>query len=116
MVDAPRKEWLEVYTTLYKTAFDPDPKVRIASILTIGYIVEEVHPKETVPDYFFNYKDFFTKGIKKNILISLIGNFNHANEELIKTALDALIKFCPMIKSFTKDDVNKFDFLFLYYF
>jgi len=78
---------LDLYVILYKTALDPDPKVRMSSILTIGYISEEVNP------IFFNAVN------KNNFLFAIISNLDVTNAELIKTALDAFIKFCPIIKS-----------------
>ena len=55
--------------------------------MTIGYIAEEVNPF------------YLDVAHKNNFLFALISNFDPTNAELINTALDAFIKFCPMIKS-----------------
>jgi len=93
-IETPRNEWMEIYDILYKTALVEDPKVRLSSVLTIGYISEEVDPNS------------LSELHKNNLLYAIITNINLEYLELNNITLDAFIKFIPMIKSNMEVEVN----------
>jgi len=92
---------LELFDILYTNALDDSPLVRISSILTIGYISDEINP------------DLISNEQKNNFLFRILLNLNPENEELINTALDALIKFLPMIRSNIEAEVKYFLIYFI---
>ena len=84
-IEIPRGEWTELLVNLCTNASNTEKQVRLTSLITIGYICEELSPSD------------LTQELKNAIMTALTNNISKddADSEACRLAVSALLKSIP---------------------
>jgi len=84
-IEIPRGEWTELITNLCTNASHENQQIRLTSLLTIGYICEELNPED------------LTQELKNQIMLALTNNISKEaeNVEACRLAIKALLNSIP---------------------
>ena len=84
-IEIPRGEWSELITNLCTNSSHDNPQIRLTSLMTIGYMCEELSPED------------LTQELKNQIMLALTNNISKEaeNTEATRLAIKALLNSIP---------------------
>jgi len=86
-IEIPRNEWEDLIPNLCNNSTSDDINIKLASLTTLGYICEELHP------------DDLTDQVKNNIILALTNNISlDGPVDPTKLAIRAMLYSIPYIK------------------
>jgi importin subunit beta-1 len=87
-IEIPRKEWTEIVPMLSENSKHTDYNVKLASLMTLGYVCEEIHPDDI---------DNLTKSSIIDALTSNIQGISESDQEFeaCKLSIKAMIFSIP---------------------
>lgn len=84
-IEIPRGEWSELITNLCTNSSHENQQIRLTSLMTIGYICEELQPED------------LTQELKNQIMLALTNNISkeESAQEACRLAIKALLNSIP---------------------
>ena len=92
-VEIPKKQWLNIFNILSRTAQNEDINIQLSSLTCLEYIYEEIKQSDLPVDTVANLL---------NTYYSLLTNTD-LKDEICYSALKSILKFLPFIKDFIKN-------------
>ena len=86
-IDIPNQQWDDLVPNLCHNSQHSDFNIRLTSLISLGYICEEINPRD------------LNDSIKNNVILALINNLspemNEQNMKLCEVAIKALVHSIP---------------------
>lgn len=96
-VELPKQQWLEIFNILVGTSQNNNLYIQLSSVITLGYIFQEVSENDIPDNQIANILDCFYKLLSQDNL----------NEELQFETLTAMEYLLPFISKFLQDENQK---------
>lgn len=87
-LELPQRDWPELLPELYQYSYNTDPNARYSSLLTFGYICEDVDPTCLSQDDL------------QSIMPGVLNNIDPSNVDLTKIAIKAFARAAPITQPY----------------